>query len=196
MIDSKIIRFVLHQIFTLVILALILGLSTLIPHYERQFFERDPSMSYYDSGDQVPVSMMYAITLSISYGTIVVGSFVIESFTNRQIVNITHFQKMVLLLCALTFALLTTGCTTEILKNVVGRPRPAFFYLCNYKGYADAVNSRNYTQYDALTVANRLGNFDECYDNTNFLDSISSFPSGHTSVSFCAMLFTETNVVR
>lgn len=90
----------------------------------------------------------------------------------------------------LSVALLSTGCSTEIIKVIVSRPRPSFYYLCNYKGYSNAVNSGNYTLYNELITINAIGNYDYCYNNNEVNNSISSFVSGHTSISFCSMLFT------
>jgi phosphatidate phosphatase len=77
---------------------------------------------------------------------------------------------------------------TNILKLTIARPRPVFFYLCNYKGYYDAVHSGNYTAYYAATNPDKIGDYNDCLNFTN--DSVASFPSGHASFSFTCMTFT------
>jgi len=80
---------------------------------------------------------------------------------------------------------------TEFLKNFVGRKRPNFFAMCNYRGYRDAVTSGNFTSYNTLTTYGALGNMENCLetDPSILADSQYSFPSGHSSSSFCALVF-------
>lgn len=172
---------------------LVLGLSTLIPHNHREFFELDPSLSYYHKGnDEVQVYLLYLLVFLIPTG--ITGlSFALSDISWWASEKIKHFTKLdiLLFLCStFAYALLTTACVTEIIKVIVSRPRPEFFYLCNYKGYADAVDSGNYTNYFALTKPNTFGSYDDCYDQSMVSEATSSFPSGHTSMSFASMLFT------
>ena len=78
---------------------------------------------------------------------------------------------------------------TEILKKFISKPRPSVFYLCNYQGYKDAIQSNNLTQYYSLTNQNNLANTDLCWDKSALPNAVSSFPSGHTSLSFCSQTF-------
>ena len=61
--------------------------------------------------------------------------------------------------------------------------------MSSYKGYADAVSSGNYTSYLSQTTTNAIGSYSDCLDTANLSDSISSFPSGHSSLSFAGMTF-------
>lgn len=73
----------------------------------------------------------------------------------------------------------------------MSRPRPEFYYLCNYKGYADAVDSGNYTLYNSITKVNAPEDYANCYDQQMVSEATSSWPSGHSSMSFCSLLVTS-----
>jgi hypothetical protein len=60
--------------FCIVCLIIILGAATVIPHNKRQFFERDPALSYYNKdNDIVTVYMLYSIIFPIPIGIITIG---------------------------------------------------------------------------------------------------------------------------
>lgn len=178
---------------------IILGSTLKIENHHAQFFERDPALSYYFNGDQVPSHMLHLITYPISYGIVVVFSVLSRKFDTTDFKFLDWFgcsssvipKKIFILVTfaiGLSCAILTTQSVTIIMKKIVGRPRPSAFYLCNYKGYADAVDSGNFTLYNSLTVTNAVGNVSNCYGSPD--DAFSSFPSGHSSESFCCMVFT------
>lgn len=74
-------------------------------------------------------------------------------------------------------------------KILCGRHRPVFFYKCNYKGYADAIDSGNFTDYNANTVFGRPGSINDCLsdDPAQIKDAQMSFPSGHASIAFSGL---------
>jgi len=88
-------------------------------------------------------------------------------------------------------AMVMTFALTEFTKNFVGRKRPNFFAMCNYMGYRDALASGNFTQYNLDTVLGQVGSMENCYetDPSILSDSQYSFPSGHSSSAFCALIF-------
>jgi len=79
---------------------------------------------------------------------------------------------------------------TVLLKNFVGRLRPNFFAMCNYKGYRDAL-SGNDTLYLSLTTAGAVGSLDHCWetDIAKIHEAQYSFPSGHASFAFAGLTF-------
>jgi len=87
----------------------------------------------------------------------------------------------------LALALVTNGVFSEFLKSFLGKKRPNFFAMCNYKGYRDALSANNLTNYLANTDPNHFGDMAYCLDQTVFISwqSRSSYPSGHASYSFC-----------
>lgn len=100
----------------------------------------------------------------------------------------------------LIFSYMTLACTmmfTEVIKNVVAMPRPNFFYICDYQ----KINS-NYTFYLENVMIDRDNNYfsiadiSKCYaDSMRIEDSISSFPSGHSSytlsIALSCFIFTK-----
>lgn len=177
---------------------IILGCTKVIDQHHSQFFERDPALSYYFNGDQVPSKSLHYITYPISFGfvvafTIFSRKYDTSDFKSFDLCNcLPKFwrNKLVVLITfaiGLGSAILACHIVTIIMKKIVGRARPSAFYLCNYKGYADAVDSGDFTTYDSLTVANALGDVSHCYGDPT--DAFSSFPSGHSSESFVTMVF-------
>jgi membrane-associated phospholipid phosphatase len=82
---------------------------------------------------------------------------------------------------------MSTAITTDILKMVVSRPRPQFYFICNYAGYADAVNSGNYTDYFNNVMVGNIGSYDKCLNQNAIDEATVSWPSGHSSMSFAGM---------
>lgn len=182
----------------MVIFGCILIYSHNMNPFQNQFFERDPALSYFQTtGDEVTTDMLYEITLSISFFLLIfVAAFskkapkfkfyLFKNSTNHELLT-KRLNFMVLFFLGFGCAVFSGESVNTILKNVVGRPRPAAFYMCNYKGYADAVNSGDYTTYDSLTTANAEGFVSNCYGTYN--DAWSSFPSGHASMSAISMTY-------
>jgi hypothetical protein len=80
---------------------------------------------------------------------------------------------------------------SNFFKILCGRHRPSFFYKCNYKGYADAVDSGNFTNYDLNTVFGTPGSINDCKSDISYQikDAQMSFPSGHASIAFSGLFF-------
>jgi diacylglycerol diphosphate phosphatase/phosphatidate phosphatase len=176
--------------FCVLILVGILIASQNIKHFKRQFFEGDIALSYYDTnGDQVPVEMLYAIILPIPVGVSLL-SCRFKHYSDGLMSNLSPIKIFISWVLFFCYSILITGISTEIIKVTVSRPRPATYYLCNYLGYRDAVDSGNFTSYNSLVNIGSVGNYDNCYDQSMVSDAFSSFISGHTSMSFCSMFVT------
>jgi len=61
--------------------------------------------------------------------------------------------------------------------------------MCDYKGYGTAMTNNNFTLYNSLTVPGLPGDTSECMNIPLTTDAQYSFPSGHSSSSFCALVF-------
>lgn len=176
---------------------------------DRQFFERDPSLSYYNVNDYDTCdnSCLIGCSLGISLTiNLVTSLFYFDSVKCNRFYDDKKEKESNYLSCSggsgkkslawetwgahqlgLGYAILSTVIATNILKVTVARPRPSFFYLCNYKGYYNAIHSGDYTAYYASTNPNNIGDYSSCL---NFhVDLIASFPSGHASLSFACMTF-------
>jgi hypothetical protein len=183
----------LYKVIALLVVVIILLSTRHIPPLKRQFFERDPTISFYnyDDKDICNGACLIGCGLGISFTVIFATSFIYNKLSfDSEGLYFGHkkWEIWVSHMIGLGYATITTAIVTNILKATVARPRPAFFYLCNYKGYYDAVHSGNFTSYNANTTPNAIGDYNSCLNFSN--DNIFSFPSGHSSFSFACMTFT------
>ncbi len=170
-------------------------------NFERQFFEQDPNYSYYSlkHGDTVPGNLLFGLSIGVSAGCILIFTVIHHLMNSSQWkhsqTRISFFaillEHLWLNYIALITALAVSSLFTDIIKNLFSHPRPDFFYLCNYQGYRDGIDSGNLTQYYALTNPTTLGKEDNCWDQTAMIGAMKSFPSGHASLSFAGMSFTS-----
>ena len=197
--DERIVQWVglkytvlLYKVASLIVAIIILLATRHLPPLKRQFFERDPSISYYnfDDKDVCDSACLIGCGLGISFTIIFVTSFIYNKLNlDSKGLYFGHkkWEVWVSHMIGLGYATLTTAIVTNILKATIARPRPAFLYLCNYKGYYDAVHSGNFTSYNANTSPNTIGDYNSCLNFSE--DTISSFPSGHASFSFACMTY-------
>ena len=156
------------------------------------FLERDPTLSFPHVIEQVSVQALEGISIGIPIFFILLCSAALKY---RLGTGACFFRGISLeiyfyLLVGLAQALLLTDAITTNVKIMVMRPRPNFFAYCNYKGYGSAMTSGNYTSYDAQTTANIIGTISSCLASTGSVDdSVLSFPSGHSSMSWAGMTF-------
>ena len=159
-------------------------------HFHRIFYERDPRWSNYRSlSDTVTDTALILINLLIGSFTIILMVFLC---LDRDFSNVMKAEKLKEVLILLISFLTTFAVTAEIVgiaKILFTEPRPSMFYLCNYKGFRDAVDSGNFTSYLALTDPNTIGSTANCWDRDFVPDCIYSFPSGHSALSFCSMFW-------
>lgn len=81
-------------------------------------------------------------------------------------------------------------CATNVIKIYAAIPRPSFFARCDYKGYASAIATQNFTAYRAAITVGNLGSLSFCEAATaDVNDAVRSFPSGHSSLSFSGLFF-------
>lgn len=154
------------------------------------FIETDPRISFPYMTSQVSVVALVSISSLVPAFFITICTvFIPESI----LVNVVYSKRSKILIythlgCGLLQTLLLTDAVTNTIKIMVLRPRPNFLAYCNYMGYRDAMSSNNYTTYDSLVHAGTVGLWSNCREQD--IDSILSFPSGHSSFSFAGMMFT------
>uniref|UniRef100_A0A6B2LC74 Phosphatidic acid phosphatase type 2/haloperoxidase domain-containing protein n=1 Tax=Arcella intermedia TaxID=1963864 RepID=A0A6B2LC74_9EUKA len=182
------------------IVLLFFGMIAVICHfamtpYDRFFVEQDPTLSYpyrVLPGDQaIPNVLIIILVIPVPLVILLIWVLVFRYCVklkpgDRRIID------PVLVILAFLEAMAITIAITEFMKNFVGRKRPNFFAMCNYQGYRDALESNDLTAYLNVTVFGRPGNLSNCRELTTSIlqDSQYSFPSGHSSSSFCALTFT------
>ena len=175
-------------VFGLVTVVIVAGLSTLIDQQHLQFFEKDLSISYFDTnGDIVSDTMLISLCTAIPAVIVLCGLFVPNECDSKK----SRSVKVCVFLLGALMSGLTAAVTTDIMKKVVGRARPVALYNCNYLGYKTAVDTGNYTMYNALATFGKVGDVSNCWASGAVADMWSSFPSGHASFSFSMMLFTH-----
>eukprot|EP01112_Ceratiomyxa_fruticulosa_P021995 TRINITY_DN793_c0_g2_i2.p1 TRINITY_DN793_c0_g2~~TRINITY_DN793_c0_g2_i2.p1 ORF type:complete len:317 (-),score=23.44 TRINITY_DN793_c0_g2_i2:172-1122(-) len=158
--------------------------------YHRDFFERDPSLSFpVVPSEEVPTILLFFICF-IGPGLIMAFSQVILRKRFHSIENRHKAADFFIAQASLFQCLGLTFFITAILKIFFGRQRPNFFAMCNYKGYRDAIQTGNFTEYFAITTAGVLGDLKYCMaSEKEILESLYSHPSGHASLSFAGLGF-------
>ena len=153
-----------------------------------EFQERDPALSapLYDS----TVSFMGLVLITI-VGPIIL--FIIgETIKCWNIGLKQSMSKFAYLALAYTQCISLAGTITNIIKLVVRRPRPNFFMLCDYMDIRT-----NVSFYLANTIPGAFGRYSNCFaESSDIIQAALSFPSGHSSFSFCSMLFIALYIRR
>jgi len=160
--------------------------------YNSFFVERDPTHSYpYEDEEHQEVTIPQVIVLAIIVPMIL--GVILQSFfrfcSNTEYIHKKAVDPFLGLLVFLE-AFAANALFTEFLKAYVGRLRPNFYAMCNYKGYRTAMETGNFTEYFNLTVEGRPGTMDDCWDRDPWIltQVKSSFPSGHASFAFSGWL--------
>lgn len=171
------------------------GLSGVFPP-SIPFVEREPAISFPVFPQTISLTLLVVISLGIPLAIILAAAalrWAMFATAARGAPVSVRAQAAYAgwALLALAQALLLCQATTNCIKISVGKPRPNFFALCDYKGYALALAAQNFTEYNAATVAGALGDSAYCTGTAaHIIDAQSSFPSGHASLSAAGMLFT------
>jgi membrane-associated phospholipid phosphatase len=166
-----------------------------MPPFDRFFVERDPTLSFpYEKdlahGETIPNWLIIIISLPVPLFLIVSWILFWKYFIKLQVKDSRILDWFLGILAFLEAVAMNLALTT-FLKNFIGRKRPNFFAMCNYQGYRDALLTGNYTYYHSHTIDGSRGDLSNCLeDDIGILrDSQYSFPSGHASSIFCALVF-------
>ena len=196
-------RAVVPYLFTLCCFLIYMLIIATVPTANNlDFFERDPSVSYVCGQEQVPTETLVFVIImlpAILFLAFVylpakngLASLAITIDIDDRASSEYKLRKrswfLMWVIIGFASCQLANLSVTETLKVLVGRKRPCFFYLCNYKGYKTAVDSDDYSSYDLATTANRPGNIEDCRasdDNTN--EAQKSWPSGHASTPYTSL---------
>lgn len=172
----------------LLVYALCVNLTN--PSTSRVFIlERNPALSFPYVTSQVPVSMLVILCIGVPSAAILSAvPFLRYNQTKTQAGS--AFYACLILFLTLGQCLLMSDAITNSIKVLVLRPRPNFFARCDYKGFQTAMSSANFTSYNTQTQANVQGSTSYCLAaHSTVVDSVLSFPSGHSSLSWAAMTF-------
>lgn len=139
------------------------------------FMELDPRLSFPKVDSQVSTSMLIFIAGVIP---LIVILSLLGYFWKARKFDLKKLLPLFMFLFTTTYlSLIVTVFFTDLLKIVVGEPRPNFYHYCNYQ----YINS-NITYYQSHATLNHEGDFGNCHGSSHEnRDSRSSFPSGHAS---------------
>ena len=165
-----------------------------------QFFvERDPQLSFPANPSTVPTRSLAVTGVVVPLAVILASALwryrvaldgvspavpaVVEERARSAALRVLALESFGFAQCIL----LTVG-TYNAGKCFVGRLRPNFFAACDYKGYATALATGNFTAYLAATVPGAVGDRSHCLAPESETDEASlSFPSGHAAIAFAGM---------
>lgn len=171
---------------------------------ELDFFERDPTISYISSSEQIPNETLVLIVITLPLLIFVSAAFlpakngfvshIIQIDIDDRASSEYKLKKRfwfllwtVIGFCHCMFGLIVI---IETLKVMTGRHRPCFLYLCDYKGYREAADTGDYSFYNSQTVANAVGSLTYCHaSEKDISEAQKSWPSGHAGSSFAAMYY-------
>eukprot|EP00405_Crypthecodinium_cohnii_P014817 CAMPEP_0206465338 /NCGR_PEP_ID=MMETSP0324_2-20121206/27766_1 /ASSEMBLY_ACC=CAM_ASM_000836 /TAXON_ID=2866 /ORGANISM="Crypthecodinium cohnii, Strain Seligo" /LENGTH=298 /DNA_ID=CAMNT_0053938169 /DNA_START=121 /DNA_END=1015 /DNA_ORIENTATION=- len=178
------------KILTLVAFVFIVVLEMLpIAPFDRFFIEQDSDLSHPLVESTVGKKLLVVLVLIIPLAILAVCKQ--QNLAPRRA---TYAR----LLIGLLLAMAVQGCVVDILKNLVGRPRPNFFAVCDYKHYQKAMEEYSkpgldkYPLMDAYLAETKYGTpgkYSKCEakEKKDNWESRLSFPSGHTSYAFCGL---------
>jgi len=153
------------------------------PYYKRFFVEQDSRYSHPIMEQTVTVGMLFLVSTLIPFLAITVVSYTGALGKRMQLGTL---QK------AFWSGIVVQFACISCLKYLVGRLRPNFFALCDYQGYGkidfSSLPNEAMTTYLSITESGRPGNYDLCL-NQESSEGHLSFPSGHSSFSFCGLGF-------
>ncbi|XP_063540684.1 phospholipid phosphatase 2-like isoform X1 [Cydia strobilella] len=176
-----------HLLIDLPILLLVAAVCILlevgaIPSRRSGFICNDPALSYPHVGDTFSLSLVGAVTVIVPF----IILWAVETSLHRD--DEYSLKKSRLSTSAKTAALIYKDyiygavfnlIILEVIKCVVGSPRPTFFELCKPDKLETCEGSTYVTQYKCTSD----------YSQYLRIDAIRSFPSGHSSLSVYCGLF-------
>ncbi|XP_072942782.1 phospholipid phosphatase 2-like isoform X2 [Epargyreus clarus] len=177
-----------HLLIDLPIILLVAALCILLevgalPSRQSGFRCNDPALSFPHSGDTISISLVAVITVFVPY-VIIWG---VEALLYRD--DEYSMKKSKLLASARTagfiyrdyiYGAVVNLTVLEVVKCVVGSPRPTFFDLCEPDKARTCNGSEYVSSYQCTSTK---------YSRYLQIDSIRSFPSAHTSLSVYSGLF-------
>ncbi|KAM3960275.1 phospholipid phosphatase 2 [Aphomia sociella] len=154
-----------------------------LPSRQNGFMCHDPALSFPYRGDSFSISLVVAITVIVPF----IVMWIVETIHHQD--DEYNMKKNKLVASAKTtgfiyrdyiYGAVVVFTILEVMKCVIGSPRPTFFDLCQ----PDAEMTCNNTQYvSSYTCTSKK------YSRYLRMDSSRSFPSAHTTMSIYCGLF-------
>lgn len=164
--------------------------------FNRVMIERDPLLSYPVVEESVSMTVAFGLCFVLPAVSVLVIQLLLRGCLNVHGPFTDNFLIFQLILCE---SLAVSGFITNVLKNFVGRPRPNFFALCDYKGYRAVSDAMRHapsspatnTLLQAYLTNTTEGAFAElrnCNSPNEINFGRTSFVSGHSSFAFAGLL--------
>ncbi|OMJ27496.1 Lipid phosphate phosphatase 2 [Smittium culicis] len=168
----------------MIIIGIICWSLNSVPPYNRDFSLQDPTIKHLVKPDTIP--FYAAVLMAYIFPLVVICAF---SFFKTRCYYSLHIGIL-----SLTLTQAITLFFTTVLKNLAGRPRPDFISRCminiskinEFNGFGP-VNTTSTVRDPFIGFFNRA-----ICTNTNkkvLYNGMRSFPSGHSSASFCGLMF-------
>lgn len=172
--------FIVDWIVLLVIIAL-MGITSKIPPFERQFKLDDITISHPHKGDTVKMSYLIAFGLISSFAVITGFQYF------KKDLKYNYHQALMGTLLAMSF----TTLISHFVKMFVGRYRPDFISVCDVDFNKVQEQYNSYGISDDISYGPRnLFNTSICKTSKEDLyEERRSFPSGHSSFAFSTMTY-------
>ncbi|KAJ0174314.1 hypothetical protein K1T71_010460 [Dendrolimus kikuchii] len=166
----------------LIVLALIILFEVnIIPAHKFGFYCNDPAISFPYDGDTVTteilISTLAFMPLLIMFPTEMIfanADYTLKERTFKSLRNTACLYRTYL------FGLLMNLGIVEVMKGLIGTPRPTFFDLCAPDAAKTCTGSEFVSKYECTSTK---------YSSWYQMDSYRSFPSGHASMSVYCGLF-------
>lgn len=155
--------------------ALFLGILTFIfrsidPHRQFIFSATDPRISYPLLPNTFTTPVLIVLAFPVPAALIVLCCYIHSK--SRVLSRLELLQSINVALCGLFMSVMSSTFLTDIGKRIVGRPRPNFINLCQYKDGACTASSSDQKE------------------------AFMSFPSGHSSFAFSGLFYFTIFLLR
>ncbi|CAD0203359.1 unnamed protein product [Chrysodeixis includens] len=153
----------------------------IIPFHKSGFYCNDPALSFPFKGDTISGNVLIISVLLLPIIMVFLTEFVFldTEFEFRSRLRLT-IKNTILVYRTYMIGYIMNTTIVEIMKGLMGNPRPVFFDLCE----PDTGKTCNGSEYvsDFTCTSTK-------YSTWTIMDSYRSFPSGHTSMSVYCGLF-------
>ncbi|XP_029154884.1 phospholipid phosphatase 3-like isoform X2 [Nylanderia fulva] len=166
---------------------LLLGILefNVVPNQQIGFFCNDPKISFKFTGDTISMSLL--IILSVSLPLIVMWAteyvcYPADSYRNASSrhVELTRIKQIWYWYSHYSIGLVTLTLVCEVMKTLIGEPRPHFLDTCKPREAANCTDESYISSYTCTSTE---------FSDWFIKDSSKSFPSGHAGISLYTSIF-------
>ncbi|XP_072761531.1 phospholipid phosphatase 1 isoform X2 [Anoplolepis gracilipes] len=168
------------------VITVLLGILefNVIPHQRIGFFCNDPKISFKFTGDTISMSLLIVFSITLPIIVMWVAEFAChaadsyKNVSNRN-VELTRSKQIWSWYSHYSIGLVTLTLVCEVMKNLIGEPRPHFLDTCKPREAANCTDE----YVNSYTCTNTE------FSDWFVKDSSKSFPSGHAAISLFTSIF-------